>query len=138
MRSTSLSISLLLFTSSNAFSVTERFPLSGVVSSKRTRPFSANQSRSQNFSLGASFAASGSNSNGVDFDWRQIAKDVFVSDKRPIILFDGVCNLCNGGVNFALDHDNVGESYLSEESDSVINFDQWTISYYYCTQALLR
>ncbi len=24
---------------------------------------------------------------------------------KPIILFDGVCNLCNGGVNFAIDHD---------------------------------
>jgi predicted DCC family thiol-disulfide oxidoreductase YuxK len=30
---------------------------------------------------------------------------VFEHDKRPIILFDGVCNLCNAGVNFALDHD---------------------------------
>jgi len=29
-------------------------------------------------------------------------------DVRPIILFDGVCNLCNGGVNFALDNDEVG------------------------------
>jgi len=24
---------------------------------------------------------------------------------KPIILFDGVCNLCNGGVNFAIDYD---------------------------------
>lgn len=30
---------------------------------------------------------------------------VFASDKRPIILFDGVCNICNGGVNFALNND---------------------------------
>ena len=26
----------------------------------------------------------------------------FAEDKRPVILFDGVCNMCNGGVNFAL------------------------------------
>ena len=25
--------------------------------------------------------------------------------KKPIILFDGVCNLCNGGVQFVLSHD---------------------------------
>ncbi|GLI64967.1 hypothetical protein VaNZ11_008374 [Volvox africanus] len=32
-------------------------------------------------------------------------RDDFAVDKRPIILFDGVCNLCNGGVNFMLDND---------------------------------
>jgi predicted DCC family thiol-disulfide oxidoreductase YuxK len=41
----------------------------------------------------------------VDFDWQSIAEQVFEHDRRPIILFDGVCNLCNGGVNFAMDHD---------------------------------
>ncbi|CAK0781790.1 hypothetical protein CVIRNUC_005471 [Coccomyxa viridis] len=30
---------------------------------------------------------------------------VFATDKRPIVLFDGVCNLCNGGVRFALTQD---------------------------------
>ncbi|EIE19405.1 DUF393-domain-containing protein [Coccomyxa subellipsoidea C-169] len=29
----------------------------------------------------------------------------FATDKRPIILFDGVCNLCHGGVDFALKND---------------------------------
>jgi DCC1-like thiol-disulfide oxidoreductase len=29
-------------------------------------------------------------------------------DVRPVILFDGVCNLCNGGVNFILDWDQEG------------------------------
>lgn len=43
------------------------------------------------------------------FDWKEIAKETFSTDKRPVILFDGVCNLCNGGVNFALDNDSVGE-----------------------------
>jgi hypothetical protein len=42
-------------------------------------------------------------------DYNAIAKSVFESDKRPVILFDGVCNLCNGGVNFALDHDKNGK-----------------------------
>lgn len=46
--------------------------------------------------------------NDLQFDWKAVAKDLFQNDKRPIILFDGVCNLCNGGVNFALDHDSVG------------------------------
>lgn len=27
-------------------------------------------------------------------------------DTRPVILFDGACNLCNGGVQFVLDWDN--------------------------------
>lgn len=27
------------------------------------------------------------------------------SDARPIMLFDGVCNLCNGGVRFVREHD---------------------------------
>ena len=34
---------------------------------------------------------------------------LFETDKRPIILFDGVCNLCNGGVNLALDLDPPGK-----------------------------
>eukprot|EP00878_Enallax_costatus_P032525 GHUV01035749.1.p1 GENE.GHUV01035749.1~~GHUV01035749.1.p1 ORF type:complete len:198 (+),score=38.37 GHUV01035749.1:122-715(+) len=34
--------------------------------------------------------------------------DYFAADKRPVILFDGVCNMCNGGVNFVLDWDKAG------------------------------
>lgn len=41
----------------------------------------------------------------VDWDWEQVADEVFKDDHRPIVLFDGVCNLCNGGVNFAIDRD---------------------------------
>jgi predicted DCC family thiol-disulfide oxidoreductase YuxK len=41
----------------------------------------------------------------VDWDWERLAKYVFQTDKRPIVLFDGICNLCNGGVNFAIDQD---------------------------------
>ncbi|KAJ1472292.1 hypothetical protein T484DRAFT_1561582, partial [Baffinella frigidus] len=29
----------------------------------------------------------------------------FATDDRPVILFDGVCVLCNGGVDFMLDFD---------------------------------
>eukprot|EP00250_Pteridium_aquilinum_P012188 c20556_g1_i3 orf=313-885(-) len=36
----------------------------------------------------------------------QLSQDAyFLTDSRPIILFDGVCNLCNGGVNMVLDND---------------------------------
>jgi len=43
--------------------------------------------------------------DNICWDYRSVAKAAFVPDKRPIILFDGQCNLCNGSVNFALDHD---------------------------------
>ncbi|OAE25664.1 hypothetical protein AXG93_4368s1240 [Marchantia polymorpha subsp. ruderalis] len=33
----------------------------------------------------------------------------FATDTRPIILFDGVCNMCNGAVNFMLDNDAEGK-----------------------------
>ncbi|KAI2500706.1 DUF393-like protein [Fragilaria crotonensis] len=44
-------------------------------------------------------------SQHVGWDWNSLANGAFEKDQRPVILFDGVCNLCNGGVNFALDHD---------------------------------
>ena len=34
-----------------------------------------------------------------------VSERVFATDKRPVILFDGVCNMCNGAVNLALDWD---------------------------------
>lgn len=51
----------------------------------------------------ADFANSGA--SVVHWDWEQMATNVFSDDTRPIVLFDGVCNLCNGGVNFAIDQD---------------------------------
>jgi predicted DCC family thiol-disulfide oxidoreductase YuxK len=33
------------------------------------------------------------------------SRALFASDDRGIVLYDGVCNLCNGAVNFALRHD---------------------------------
>ena len=46
----------------------------------------------------------------VPWDYSKVVNEAFSEDKRPVILFDGVCNLCNGGVNFALDHDKQGAS----------------------------
>ena len=40
---------------------------------------------------------------------------VFETDKRPVILFDGVCNLCNNAVNLALDWDPKGSLRFSGE-----------------------
>ena len=38
-----------------------------------------------------------------------VLRRVFEQDSRPIILFDGVCNLCNSAVNVALDWDPSGK-----------------------------
>ncbi|CAN6456017.1 unnamed protein product [Victoria cruziana] len=38
-------------------------------------------------------------------DWKKATSHFFDSDTRPIMLFDGVCNLCNGGVKFVRDND---------------------------------
>eukprot|EP00525_Craspedostauros_australis_P003191 CAMPEP_0198129250 /NCGR_PEP_ID=MMETSP1442-20131203/51287_1 /TAXON_ID= /ORGANISM="Craspedostauros australis, Strain CCMP3328" /LENGTH=204 /DNA_ID=CAMNT_0043789613 /DNA_START=152 /DNA_END=766 /DNA_ORIENTATION=- len=40
---------------------------------------------------------------------KAVSDKVFATDNRPIILFDGVCNLCNGAVNLALDWDPKGK-----------------------------
>jgi predicted DCC family thiol-disulfide oxidoreductase YuxK len=39
-------------------------------------------------------------------------------DTRPIILFDGVCNLCNSFVNFVMDHDGGTFRFASIQSDA--------------------
>nr|AFK35433.1 unknown [Medicago truncatula] len=38
-------------------------------------------------------------------NWVEATSSFFDQDKRPITLFDGVCNLCNGGVKFVRDND---------------------------------
>lgn len=35
-----------------------------------------------------------------------------MGNRPPIVLFDGVCNLCNGWVNFAMDHARPGNRIL--------------------------
>ncbi|KAK2974389.1 hypothetical protein RJ640_021245, partial [Escallonia rubra] len=42
---------------------------------------------------------------GEAVDWVKTTSGFFEQDSRPIMLFDGVCNLCNGGVKFVRDND---------------------------------
>ncbi|XP_059645692.1 DCC family protein At1g52590, chloroplastic isoform X2 [Cornus florida] len=42
---------------------------------------------------------------GEAVDWAEATSSFFQGDSRPIMLFDGVCNLCNGGVKFVRDND---------------------------------
>lgn len=83
----------------------------GSVSLPGSQSRSLNSHEGSSTSIGSTTSLSSDTSaisSEVDFDWKSIADEVFATDKRPIILFDGVCNLCNGGVNFALDNDSVG------------------------------
>ncbi|PSS17862.1 DCC family protein [Actinidia chinensis var. chinensis] len=41
----------------------------------------------------------------VAVDWVEATSSFFEKDTRPIMLFDGVCNLCNGGVKFVRAND---------------------------------
>jgi predicted DCC family thiol-disulfide oxidoreductase YuxK len=114
MRSASLSMfslaTLPLITSSAAFA-----PVAGYVS-KNTGGVTQQHSLQSSSSL-ASASTSDVLSSELEFDWETVAKQVFDGDERPVILFDGVCLLCNGGVNFALDHDSVGKfRYASLQS----------------------
>ena len=43
------------------------------------------------------------------YDPETVHSRVFASDQRPVILFDGVCNMCNSAVNVALDWDSRGK-----------------------------
>ncbi|CAI5457906.1 unnamed protein product [Closterium sp. Yama58-4] len=48
-----------------------------------------------------------------------IGDQFFESDLRPVVLFDGVCNLCNKWVNFLLDYDPLGNlRFASLQGDS--------------------
>ncbi|KAF6152745.1 hypothetical protein GIB67_021405 [Kingdonia uniflora] len=52
-------------------------------------------------------------------DWVEATTSFFEQDSRPIMLFDGVCNLCNGGVKFVRDNDrkrNIRFEALQSES----------------------
>jgi predicted DCC family thiol-disulfide oxidoreductase YuxK len=53
------------------------------------------------------------------YDPVTISERVFVNDKRPVILFDGVCNMCNGAVNLALDWDPQGKLRFSALQSNV-------------------
>ncbi|KAI4329325.1 hypothetical protein L6164_021603 [Bauhinia variegata] len=49
--------------------------------------------------------ASLSQPRGDVMNWIEATSSFFEKDTRPIMLFDGVCNLCNGGVKFVRDND---------------------------------
>jgi predicted DCC family thiol-disulfide oxidoreductase YuxK len=40
-----------------------------------------------------------------------------MEQNQPVILFDGVCNLCNSFVNFVMDHDNGELRFASIQSE---------------------
>lgn len=62
-----------------------------------------------------------------------------MEEQKPIIFFDGVCNLCNGAINFIIDRDkngsfkfaplqsSIAEKYISQSviknTDSIIYWD---------------
>jgi predicted DCC family thiol-disulfide oxidoreductase YuxK len=116
MRSFGSVVFVLLSISAKAFTV-YNVPPSSAVSSRTQQPLSAvTMDKSMNMDAAKDktnkadaddkdktdakyFAAT------VDWDWQTLVKEVFATDKRPIVLFDGVCNLCSGGVNFAIDRD---------------------------------
>jgi len=52
------------------------------------------------------------NSAGL-LDPNVVSSKVFSTDQRPVILFDGVCNMCNNAVNLALDWDPKGKLRFS-------------------------
>lgn len=66
-----------------------------------------NPSRPSNNKDQVSDAAAASS---LDWDWQVVAKAAFAKDQRPILLFDGICNFCNLGVNLCLDWD-IAETY---------------------------
>lgn len=53
------------------------------------------------------------------YDASTITQKVFESDRRPVILFDGVCNMCNDAVNLALDWDPKGKLRFSALQSNV-------------------
>ncbi|XP_070053706.1 DCC family protein At1g52590, chloroplastic isoform X2 [Nicotiana tabacum] len=56
-----------------------------------------------------------SSSSRETVDWVKATASFFEGDNRPIMLFDGVCNLCNGGVKFVRDNDST-RSYVKSEA----------------------
>merc|ERR1719446_1992021 len=58
-------------------------------------------------------------SSDLIYDPVTVSQNVFEQDKRPVILFDGVCNLCNNAVNLALDWDPDGKLRFSALQSNV-------------------
>jgi len=70
------------------------------------------------FSVAAADIDNPSVAEEVD-DPERISARVFATDKRPVILFDGVCNMCNSAVNLALDWDPKGKLRFSALQSNV-------------------
>lgn len=67
----------------------------------------------------ARFSSSVSDQDTRILDPKTVSKRVFETDQRPVILFDGVCNLCNNAVNLALDWDPQGKLRFSALQSNV-------------------
>mmetsp|Transcript_99695 Transcript_99695/g.277354 ORF Transcript_99695/g.277354 Transcript_99695/m.277354 type:complete len:215 (+) Transcript_99695:30-674(+) len=67
----------------------------------------------------ASIATTEINTSPELYDSTTIFSRVFAADKRPVILFDGVCNMCNSAVNLALDWDPKGKLRFSALQSNV-------------------
>ncbi|WOK93925.1 hypothetical protein Cni_G02626 [Canna indica] len=75
-------------------------PRSGVI---RATPLRSRRTRTPAAALRTSSPLS---SSSVALDWvKATDAEFFQTDPRPIMLFDGVCNLCNGGVRIVRDND---------------------------------
>ncbi|XP_023527546.1 DCC family protein At1g52590, chloroplastic, partial [Cucurbita pepo subsp. pepo] len=76
-------------------------PLSGRVPARFVLPSMAHVRPRQP----VAFVSLSSATNDGTIDWVEATSDFFEKDTRPIMLFDGVCNLCNGGVRFVRAND---------------------------------
>ncbi|CAH9141448.1 unnamed protein product [Cuscuta epithymum] len=65
---------------------------------------SANVQR-RRLSISAALLSPPSRGGEKAVDWVEATAEFFEEDTRPIMLFDGVCNLCNGGVKFVRGND---------------------------------
>lgn len=91
----------------------------------------------------------------VEWDWEPVAASVFaIGEEKPVLLFDGVCNFCNGAVNTCLDldssatlrfaslHSKVGKALLIRSGKSPHNHDSIVLvtrdTAYFHSDAVLR
>ncbi|CAB9520973.1 DCC family protein At1g52590 [Seminavis robusta] len=107
-----------------------QFPLLPVVSASASRSpaFVSSRRSTRSFATAASnvSTSSGSANGTTESSFAMecdeptlVAQRVFATDKRPVILFDGVCNMCNGAVNLALDWDPKGKLRFSALQSNV-------------------
>ena len=83
--------------------------VSGYVSSSVCPPPSLSANSRVLYSSTASTPSTTTSTGRPAADPAIVSQRVFANDERPIILFDGVCNMCNSAVNLALDWDPNGK-----------------------------